>query len=359
MASSTHDPPIWNPPDEDTVPWLEQQSGVVHSDERLVDAAGCAVMMRWEAPLMEAHAAFVCGATPSERRILNVGHGMGIVDDAISLRNPALHVICEAHPAVQQEAASFAARHPSTTIVCGRWQSPQVQVELASLGPFDGVFFDTYEETVEDFLELLLPPHSLLRPGARFSFCNMYQPFDAVRHVAYSLYLQSRLRLLGFSCSFEPIDIPVAADTWHGLNINYWPHETYLLPRCVLLDAPAPSGTADPAATGHGMAVKTAAAAETGTRAASEMGTCAASAAERGDGHASSVRPRALKRRRSAPACDEVGLPPLLDPLEPLLWQAKHWACRHAAHAAHRPRTDARGPLLAQVWAECAYLAEE
>ena len=78
-------------------------------------------------------------------------------------------------------------------------------------------FAKSYEETVEDFFAPML---RLLRPGGRFSFCNMYQPFDAVRHVAYSLYLQSRLRLLGFSCSFAPIDILVAADTWHGLKVE-------------------------------------------------------------------------------------------------------------------------------------------
>ena len=312
-------PPIRYPPDASTVPWLEQGTEEM-AEDRLVDAAGCAVMMRWETPLMEAHADFVCAE--SRGKVLNVGHGMGIVDAAISRHSPRLHVICEAHPSVQRRAAMFATRckggggvggggeggggrasssEQRCVVVRGRWQSADVQAELESLGPFDGVFFDTYEETVEDFLALLL---RLLRPGGRFSFCNMYQPHDAVRHVAYSAYLQARLAPLGLSCCFERLELRVPPETWRGLRLNYWPHASYLLPRC---------RRSDPAVT----------------------------------------PPRPLKRRRSVAA--DGPLPPTLEPLDGLLWSAKHWACRSATRDSCAGRTGA-APTLALAWERCEAL---
>ena len=73
-------------------------------------------MMAWETPLMEAHAAWVCSYGG---RVLNIGHGMGIVDTAIARHVPRCHVICEAHPTVQAHADEFAARSDAH-IVHGR-----------------------------------------------------------------------------------------------------------------------------------------------------------------------------------------------------------------------------------------------
>jgi len=46
-------------------------------------AAGEAVMMGWEAPLMEQHARLVTGAGGG--RVLNIGFGLGIVDESIQV----------------------------------------------------------------------------------------------------------------------------------------------------------------------------------------------------------------------------------------------------------------------------------
>jgi protein arginine N-methyltransferase 2 len=76
-----------------------------------MDEYGYAVMMRWETPLMVAHADFICGASAEGLHskeasmcgaMLNIGFGMGLVDDAIQAHSPKLHVICEAHPQVRQ-----------------------------------------------------------------------------------------------------------------------------------------------------------------------------------------------------------------------------------------------------------------
>ena len=63
--------------------------------DTLVDASGDAVMMEWETPLMAAHADVCVGAFPhdacghlkdrNDLRVLNVGHGLGIVDGSLGI----------------------------------------------------------------------------------------------------------------------------------------------------------------------------------------------------------------------------------------------------------------------------------
>ena len=47
------------------------------------------VMMRWETPIMEKSAAFVC---ENGGDILEIGFGMGIASDAIQTHQPATHI---------------------------------------------------------------------------------------------------------------------------------------------------------------------------------------------------------------------------------------------------------------------------
>ena len=68
---------------------------VRYEGDNLLDTEDDAVMMQWEAPLMEAHAARLCAAGGT---VMNIGFGMGIVDRAIQSHAPAGHVIVEAHP---------------------------------------------------------------------------------------------------------------------------------------------------------------------------------------------------------------------------------------------------------------------
>ncbi|VDL88306.1 unnamed protein product [Schistocephalus solidus] len=81
--------------------------------DRLVDSSTqLAVMMSWEKPLMAQHADWICHAVqstsmssqplnrPDRLRTLNVGFGLGIVDEEIMKRAPDSHVIIEAHPQV-------------------------------------------------------------------------------------------------------------------------------------------------------------------------------------------------------------------------------------------------------------------
>lgn len=63
-----------------------------------MDADSKAVTMEWERPLMEAHAQAVCSGGGG--KVLNVGFGMGLVDEAIQRFEPEENTVVEAHPEV-------------------------------------------------------------------------------------------------------------------------------------------------------------------------------------------------------------------------------------------------------------------
>ena len=102
----------------------------VNEDQELI------IMMSWEAPVMERSAAFIC---ENGGDILEIGFGMGIASDYIQSHNPNSHIIIELHPELAEKAREWAADKPSVTIVEGDWIE-----EVAALGQFDGIFFDTY-----------------------------------------------------------------------------------------------------------------------------------------------------------------------------------------------------------------------
>ena len=67
----------------------------------------------------------------NQRRVLNVGFGMGIIDGALQRRGPGEHVIIEAHPRVYEamQAAGW------TDKVCNAKQSGTNQLRLSFWAP--------------------------------------------------------------------------------------------------------------------------------------------------------------------------------------------------------------------------------
>jgi len=101
------------PLDGEAVPYL-QQTGLAYepttTNKRgtLIDIHGFAVMMEWERGLMAAHAEYAVG--DGQGRILNVGHGMGIVDEEIQRRigHQGTHTIIEVRTRSRKRVASTA-----------------------------------------------------------------------------------------------------------------------------------------------------------------------------------------------------------------------------------------------------------
>lgn len=87
--------------------YLASRLEYTSAGDRLVDTSTqLAVMMDWERPLMARHAAWICfvdvdaAKRPRSLHTLNVGFGMGIVDEEIMSHAPVSHTIIEAHPQV-------------------------------------------------------------------------------------------------------------------------------------------------------------------------------------------------------------------------------------------------------------------
>ncbi len=137
----------------------------------LLDDDDDAIMMEWERPLMHAHANILTHNGIKQKRILNIGFGLGIIDSALQSYEPSYHVIIEAHPTVYDKMIKDGWGNKSNVRICfGRWQ-----VELPKLIKeglvFDGIFYDTYGEhftDLEDFHVIMAT--TLCKPDGVYSF---------------------------------------------------------------------------------------------------------------------------------------------------------------------------------------------
>lgn len=204
---------------------------------KLIDADGEAVMMGWESPLMERHAdiLFSGGKQGKERGldILNVGFGLGIVDTEIERRKPRTHTIIEGHKDVYKHMcdAGWNTR-PGVNVVFGRWQDV-----IDQLGPFDGIFFDTYAEYYDDMREFHAQLPRLLRPGGVYSFFMGLAPDNWFFHLVYGEIARRELNALGLSVKYDAVSIDASADKiWRGVANRYWHLPVYFLPTCVMQD---------------------------------------------------------------------------------------------------------------------------
>lgn len=208
--------------------YLEER--VVFGEDMIMDADSKAVMMAWERPLMEAHARAICCPGDGVGRILNVGFGMGLVDEAIQRYSPMEHTIVEAHSEVYDRMIrSGWGEKENVKIVFGKWQDV-----LPQLGSFDGIFFDTYGEYYEDMREFHQHLHKLLKPGGIYSYFNGLCGSNAFFHVLYCQLVALELENLGYSTQFIalPVKDCLAEDVWTGVKHKYWQLDTYNLPVC-------------------------------------------------------------------------------------------------------------------------------
>lgn len=163
------------------------QSSLRFQDGRILDSAGNGVMMAWETDIMKRSADLLAPRTGL--RILNIGHGMGIVDTFFQDKNPSTHHIIEAHTGVlgrMKEDGWYDKQ--DVTIHGGRWQDvvPNI-IEQGIL--FDAIYFDTFAEdykALRDFFSDCVL--GLLDDGGRFGFFN---GLGAGEHALASFFLTS------------------------------------------------------------------------------------------------------------------------------------------------------------------------
>ncbi|CEP02428.1 unnamed protein product (mitochondrion) [Plasmodiophora brassicae] len=196
-----------------------------YTPDAVVDDISNGVMMAWETPLMQAHAAAMqC----TGKDVLNVGFGMGIIDEAIQQLRPATHTIVEAHPDVYARMISQGwAQRPGVRIVFGKWQDA-----LPQLGTYDAIMFDTFAESDYDlgaFHEQLL---DLLRPDGVYTFFNGLAATNAFFHDVCREVTRLSLADLGLSVTYRPMAVNAACPSWSQVKDRYWTLDTYHLPIC-------------------------------------------------------------------------------------------------------------------------------
>ena len=147
------------------------QSSLRFQDGRILDSAGNGVMMAWETELMKRSADLL--VPRSGLRILNIGHGMGIIDTFFQEKSPSAHHIVEAHTGVLERMRKDGWHdRQDVTIHEGRWQDvvPTI-IEQGIL--FDAIYFDTFAEdykALRDFFSDCIL--GLLEDGGKFGFFN-------------------------------------------------------------------------------------------------------------------------------------------------------------------------------------------
>ena len=198
------------------------QASLRFQDGRILDDAGNGVMMAWETDIMKLSADVLC---PSPGlRVLNIGHGMGIIDQFLQDKSPSAHHIIEAHPAVLERMRKdgwYAI--PSVIIHEGRWQDvvPKIMEDGIS---FDGIYFDTFAEDYSAFRSFFSDYLiALLEDGGKWGFFN---GMGADRQISYDVYakvVEMDLFESGFDVGWRDIAIAeMGTNEWEGAKRRYW-----------------------------------------------------------------------------------------------------------------------------------------
>ncbi|KAH0589068.1 hypothetical protein H2248_004840 [Termitomyces sp. 'cryptogamus'] len=196
------------------------------------------VMMGWEYNIMERTVQALCRDHPNAQKlkILNVGFGLGIIDNLFQSlpSQPSQHVIIEPHPDVlrfMKERGWY--DKPGVTILEGKWQDYLDSDSILGVGGFDVVYTDTFSEDYNDlhqFFEYL--PNLLADSDSRFSFFNGLGATNALFYDVYTHIADIHLSQVGINVEWSDIDVSVDAsrETRWGDSRNYFSLPLYRMP---------------------------------------------------------------------------------------------------------------------------------
>ncbi|KAL8736638.1 MAG: hypothetical protein Q9166_000004 [cf. Caloplaca sp. 2 TL-2023] len=204
--------------------------------DRILDDSSNSVMMSWETSLMSLTASLLA---PSQGlRILNIGHGMGIIDSHFQSTSPSVHHIIEAHPSVlarMREQGWY--DEPNVTIHEGQWQDilPKLIEKEGGGILFDAIYFDTFAEpysALRKFFEDFII--GLLDDNGKWGYFN---GLGADRQICYDVYgkvVELDLLEAGFEVEWMGVEVPDLAERgeWEGVRRPYWRLREYRLPIC-------------------------------------------------------------------------------------------------------------------------------
>jgi len=204
------------------------------SADLLLDDHHNGVMMSWESNIMARSADAIL--TGQGLKILNIGFGMGIIDNHIQNHSnrPSSHHIVEAHPTVlatMREQGWY--EKPGVVVHEGKWQD--ILPQLASEGQmYDGIYFDTFAESYSQFRDFFSEQViALLEQGGRWSYFN---GMGADRQISYDVYqkvVEIDLFESGFDVAWYDSEVPEV--DWEGVRRSYWNIKKYRLPVCTFM----------------------------------------------------------------------------------------------------------------------------
>lgn len=210
-------------------PTYLQEKLTYTEDGLLLDSNSNSIMMEWERPIMKRASEVV---TNRKGRVLNIGHGMGIIDTYIQEQEVDEHWIVEPHPDVLSfmEKTGWM-RKKNVTVINKPWQ------EVIDILPlFDGVYYDTWNDDEKAFFSLV---GKIVRPGGVFSFFNNHidrriPPY--INQVSFNI-LKENFRISSFLQNLDFVDTAER----QGNNV-YWDKKNnkYFHPVCVRVDLKYP-----------------------------------------------------------------------------------------------------------------------
>ncbi|KAL4958519.1 putative arginine N-methyltransferase [Aspergillus filifer] len=235
-TTTTTDQPSESEPNPAVTNTRYLSSNLTIQNDRILDADANGVMMSWETSIMS-NSAKALLPTPG-LRVLNVGHGMGIIDNFFQEQSPSSHHIIEAHPSVIAEMKRKGwDTKPGVVIHEGRWQD--ILPTLVAEGEtFDAIYYDTFAESYGDFREFFQEQviGILEQDGGKWGFFN---GMGADRQISYDVYqkvVEMDLFEGGFDVAWEEIEVPKLEGEWDGVRRPYWNIEKYRLPLCKFMD---------------------------------------------------------------------------------------------------------------------------
>ena len=139
-------------------------------NEAVYGEYGNPVMMNWVDEWMYESAKIVC---KNGGDILNIGFGLGIVDNYIQKYSINSHTIIEPHPDIHRKIVQDGwYKNPSVKVIYDEWENV-----IEHLPSYDGIYFDAYEIVNPyrsggvDFLSKFLPNlKKILKPDGVFAF---------------------------------------------------------------------------------------------------------------------------------------------------------------------------------------------
>lgn len=203
--------------------------------DRILDSHQNGVMMQWESEIMRKSAQKLLPRAGI--KVLNIGHGMGIVDGFLQEQSPASHHIIEAHADVVAEMKRRGwDSKPGVVIHEGRWQD--ILPALVGNGEtFGAIYYDTFAESYADFRDFFSEQViGLLEQDGRWGFFN---GMGADRQISYDVYqkvVEMDLFEAGFDVEWEDIPVPKLEGEWEGVRRAYWVVDNYRLPLCRFMD---------------------------------------------------------------------------------------------------------------------------